>query len=138
MQPDKVIKIGKYLLHEHHYSEAYHQAGHAAGIYLNSKMNNLHPGSFHVVKVLKDNGQLVVTSDFKLKVKGGRLLEALSAPNPDWFKKQQINIDSWETSNRRRMQALETDIVNLLLGPIAEAKYIAECDDELLILNWLI
>jgi hypothetical protein len=127
---------------EHKQLTAFHEAGHAAGIHLNNKARCLPPISFKIV--FKEMSSVTETDiqtyqrhhdDCHARVEGGRLVEALppliiSGPvgkllgHPGYGG----SIVRWEKDQRKK---LEADIVNLLIGPLAEAKYIADTDDEL-------
>ncbi len=118
---------------------AFHEAGHAMAIYLNNKARNLPPVFFQIM--LKDlNGKseedLMVyqaTHDNCIaRVEGGRLIELLP-PSVDALVHKTIdhNDDAMAHPVKDYMIAFETDIVNLLIGPLAEAKHVADIDDEL-------
>ncbi len=102
--PFKSIRHDQLLEHSHYI--AFHEAGHAAAIYLNNKIRNLAPVSFQII--IKD---LQSTSEESILV-------YQVAQNDDMEKEDHII-------------AFELDIINLLIGPLAEAKYIADTDDEL-------
>lgn len=117
---------------------AFHEAGHAAGIHLNNKSKQLAPVSFKLV--LKERAcekeEAVVTyqasqDNHIAHVKGGRLIELL----PDSFDgfvhnlMKHNEVMTQQVDNYRL--AFESDIINLFIGPLAEAKHIADTDDEL-------
>jgi len=113
---------------------AFHEAGHATAIYLNSKARNLPPVSFQIL--FKDlNGASeenlmvyqVTHDDYIARVKGGRSVKLL----PHAYDNNASRHDSTASLIKDRMIALEADIINLLIGPLAEAKHIADTDDEL-------
>jgi len=100
---------------------AFHEAGHAAAIYLNNKARNLPPILFQII--LKDirakdenlSATREIDNDCIASIEGGRLIHSFPS---------EIDLtDSYIT-------AFEADIVNLLVGPLAESKYVHECDDE--------
>ena len=107
-----------------------HVAGHAAAIYLGNKAKGLPPVFF----------QIRIHEDFRLgnafgytehshrfyypKLEGGRLIDNLPLSLTD----VQANMTADQKQAYR--QAFEADVVNLLAGPIAEAKYVAISDDE--------
>lgn len=99
---------------------AFHEAGHAAGIYLGNKQKQLPPVFFQIVikQTGKDNEQLVA------KVIGGRLIQNMPIEGFNTIykltKEQQCSYQC----------AYEADIINLLIGPLAEAKYVSIRDDE--------
>ncbi|MDP3877348.1 MAG: hypothetical protein Q8Q50_10235 [Methylobacter sp.] len=102
--PFKSLRHDQLLEHSHYI--AFHEAGHAAAIYLNNKIRNLAPVSFQII--IKD---LQSTSEESILV-------YQVAQNDNRAKEDHIT-------------AFEVDIINLLIGPLAEAKYIADTDDEL-------
>lgn len=104
----------------------YHEAGHAAAIYLYNKQQQFPPIHFRIA--IEDLAQLDMPPEkackFKLwncvaKVEGGRLTHLLPAPQSED-----------EEQKKAYLAAIKADIVNLLVGPLAEAKYVALCDDE--------
>ncbi|POZ49843.1 hypothetical protein [Methylovulum psychrotolerans] len=109
---------------------AYHEAGHAAAIYLNNRLKKLPPVFFKilldnlqdgaVVSVLKDRDGLHGCTS---RIKGGRLIHTLPSHTEDQ------NAIRFQFTDRYH-PAFEADIVNLLVGPLAEAKYIARMDNE--------
>jgi hypothetical protein len=109
---------------------AFHEAGHAAAIYLNNKARNLSPAAFQIIfkDLNEESGKgimvyQVTQNDCIARVTGGRAVKSLPSSIEDLIHKHS---DHDETT-----KALEIDIINLLIGPLAEAKYIAETDDEL-------
>jgi hypothetical protein len=111
------------------FQTAFHEAGHAAAIYLRNKTKQL-PPVFFKITIQEPSTPLQYTEDlchsfhegFVAKVEGGRLISHLPvSPN---------NLSHDE--RKAFQQAYEADIVNLLIGPLAEAKYIAMRDDELI------
>jgi len=117
---------------------AFHEAGHAAAIYLNNKIRNLPPAFFQIlfkdINVASEENLMVyqvMHDDYIARVKGGRSpklssssMDALEHENPD-------HNDAKAHFIRDRMIALEVNIINLLIGPLAEAKHIADTDGEL-------
>jgi hypothetical protein len=109
---------------------AYHQAGHAAAIYLGNKQKQLPAVHFQIIiKPLEWEGQ--VTSRFACKhgkyiakVEGGRLIQSLPmsfAEATQYF--------SWP-EQEECLCAFEADVINLLAGSLAEAKFVAARDNE--------
>lgn len=135
MKRNSVFKSpGQDKLIDHKQCIAFHEAGHAAAIYLNSKARNLPPVFFQIM--FKDlNGTSeenlmvyqVTHDDYIAKVKGGRSIKLLPNSNDN----NTGHHDSMASLIKDQMIALEVDIINLLIGPLAEAKHIAETDDEL-------
>ncbi len=117
---------------------AFHEAGHAAGIHLNNKARKLPPVFFKIM--LKELGNAPETEamayqtgddDCIARVEGGRLIEILP-PSIDSFVDELTEChDAMARLVSDYMAAFEADIINLLIGPLAEAKYVAERDDEL-------
>ncbi|PKM34851.1 MAG: hypothetical protein CVV06_19400 [Gammaproteobacteria bacterium HGW-Gammaproteobacteria-10] len=111
-------------------SIAFHEAGHAAAIHLGNQKKELPPVFFQIcVKPLNTDFQsLECLSDrsarYMAKVEGGRLIHTIAASFHETTK---------YFSNVQKIayqRAFEADIVNLLVGPLAEAKYIALRDNE--------
>ncbi len=104
----------------------YHEAGHSAAIYLYNKRKQLPPVFFQIninqLESLHNNGPMespyYADNDCIATVEGGRLLQSLPVSTAELI------------NDRSYLTAFEADIVNLLVGPIAEAKYVALCDDE--------
>ncbi|MFI3185016.1 MAG: hypothetical protein QX198_03465 [Methylococcaceae bacterium] len=105
---------------------AFHEAGHAAGIHLNNKAKHLPPIFFKII--FKDINDVTAADalahqtshdDCIAHVEGGRLIEMLPPP----LKKMELA--------KEYMLAFEADIINLLIGPLAEAKHVADTDAEL-------
>ncbi len=100
---------------------AIHEAGHVASIYLGNKKKEL-PPIFFQIKIT--NSSVVDKQPHFAKVIGGHLIQSLPiaevADTELLSKEQQLHYQS----------AYEADVVNLLVGPLAEAKYISARDDE--------
>lgn len=112
-------------LNEYKRRVAFHEAGHAAGIHLNNKNRQLPPIFFNIVlkdiNCVPDAGVYQATNDdYIARVSGGRLIELLP-----------ISIDNLAEYSDDFKIAYEADIVNLLIGPLAEARHIAYIDDEI-------
>ncbi len=112
---------------------AFHEAGYATAIYLNSKTCYL-PAVFFQITVKDLNGTSeerqtsyrVSHDKCMVSVEGGRLIESV-LPSIDHA---QDTPDEVGALIEDEMIAFETDIINLLIGSLAEAKYVAEIDDE--------
>lgn len=110
---------------------AIHEAGHAAAIYLGNKRKSLPPVFFQVLITSQegdtpgDKYLLSPGSAFIAEVDGGRLIPML----PSSF--NGATLDFSEEQKLAYQHAFEADMVNLLVGPLAEAKYIAHHDGEL-------
>jgi len=108
----------------------FHEAGHAAAIYLGNKRKGLPQVYFQVSIVpqagdaLCDKYLLKPDRGFIAQVEDGRLIQTL----PSSFKEAALDFSSEQRLAYK--QAFEADMVNLLVGPLAEAKYIAHNDGE--------
>jgi len=109
---------------------AFHEAGHATAIYLYNKQKQLPPVYFQItIKALdrpKDNplDPRLAYDHFAAVVEGGRLIHSLPVAlieSAHYFSAAEQ--DAYRT-------AFEADMVNLLIGPLAEAKHVALRDDE--------
>jgi hypothetical protein len=116
---------------------AFHIAGHATSIYSNIKAKNLPRIFFKIMlkelnncyeddlKCYQINNQSVTSSSY-----GRRLTEmSLEDNNSVPYKKVQPNLTM--PSIKAPLMVFEADIVNLLAGPLAEAKYVYDIDNEL-------
>jgi hypothetical protein len=121
-QPDTRIEIEKRM--------AYHQAGHAAAICLGNKQKQLPAVHFQIIiKPQEWDGQqsdrfMRNHGKYTAKVEGGRLIQNLPlsfAEATQYF--------SWP-EQEECLCAFEADVINLLAGSLAEAKYIALRDNE--------
>lgn len=106
---------------------AYHQAGHVVAIYLGKRQRQLPMIYFQIIKQQEHNGQL--TDQLKQRqgkctvtVEDGSLIQSLLVSFPE------------ATQHHRSQEgyrcAFEVDIINVLAGSLAEAKYVALCDGE--------
>ncbi len=110
---------------------AFHEAGHAAAIYLYNKQKQLPPVHFQItIKALSrkksgfsDNCTLAYGHSAAV-VEGGRLIHSLPVAL--------IESSSYlsPTGQDAYQTAFEADMINLLIGPLAEAKHLALRDDE--------
>jgi hypothetical protein len=105
----------------------FHEAGHAAAIHLYNKQKQLPPVYFQIsIKQIDGSSpQYLVNSDvtrdhFAAIVDGGCLIHSLPV----------TLIESVISGQDTFRMAYEADMVNLLVGPLAEAKYVALRDDE--------
>lgn len=105
---------------------AFHEAGHAAAIHLGNRQKQLPPVFFeiHVKKPSLDNQHFIA------KVIDGNLIQNLPIAMVESF--SNFSPDAHQHSCQR---AYEADIINLLVGPLAEAKYVALRDDEVFGIN---
>jgi hypothetical protein len=109
---------------------AIHEAGHAAAIYLGNQQKGLPPVFFQIfIKPLNNDvklsGFLGEPSDHYIaKVEGGRLIHTLPSSLDE-------ATNNFSTAQKHAYQyAFEADIINLLAGPLAEARYVALRDNE--------
>jgi hypothetical protein len=103
---------------------AIHEAGHAAAIYFGNKQKQLPPVFFQII--ISDRLCNAYDKNCQTKVEGGRLIQSL----PSSFEE---NCRSFSPNQEQAyQQAFEADIINLLVGPLAEANYVAQRDNELI------
>ena len=102
------------------YRTAFHEAGHAAAIHIRNQQKQLPPIFFEIhIRKPQYSGE-----HFFAKVIDGNLIQNLPMAVLDGF---------YTTAGDERHScrlAYEADIVNLLAGPLAEAKYISIRDNE--------
>ncbi|WP_411725988.1 hypothetical protein [Methyloglobulus sp.] len=122
LQKNPLVRIGK--------RSAYHQAGHAAAIYLGNKQKNLPALHFQIaIKPFEQEagspGRFMrIPGKYGAKLEGGRLISDL--PHSYQAATRQLS-----SADRQKCQyAFESDVINLLAGSLAEAKYVALRDDE--------
>jgi hypothetical protein len=111
---------------------AYHNAGHVAAIYLGNKQKQLPAVHFQMLIKEQEVINAEVTTHVKgtkakrvVKVEGGRLIHSLPL-----FKADTLADLSFLERQEYRL-AYEADIVNILAGPLAEAKYVALRDNKI-------
>ncbi len=106
---------------ELHWRTAFHEAGHAAAIHILNRQKKLPPVFFeiHVKRPTAKN------PGFVAKVIDGNLIQNL----PIAIIESLSTLTATEQHSCQR--AFEADVVNLLVGPLSEAKYIASRDDEI-------
>lgn len=110
---------------------AFHEAGHAAAIYLYNRQKNLPPVYFQITfgglcssTPESDRLKQLARNNWIATVEGGNLIHSLPLSvieSGNYFSEQEYHA---------YQLAYEADIVNLLAGPLAEAKYVAERDNE--------
>ena len=106
---------------------AFHEAGHAASIYFGNKLKQL-PPVFFQIQISESE-----TEDHQLyaKVIDGCLIQSMPIAGLE-------NIDRLSKEQQISYQcAYEADVMNLLVGPLAEAKYVSIRDDEIINFNLL-
>jgi hypothetical protein len=109
---------------------AIHEAGHAVAIHLGNQQKSLPPVFFQIVVKKLDADFPRYLSEpcphCAAKVEGGRLIHTLPSSI------EEATDDFCPAQKQAYQQAFEADIVNLLIGPLAEARYIASRDDEVI------
>ncbi|MGZ5051962.1 MAG: hypothetical protein ACXWF8_04725 [Methylobacter sp.] len=109
---------------------AFHEAGHAAAIYLYNKQQQLPPVYFRIsIQALSNLRRNLTeacpsTDYYAAVVEGGRLIHCLPLA---MIERAHLVSDADQSTYRA---AFEADMVNLLIGPLAEAKHVALRDDE--------
>jgi hypothetical protein len=118
---------------------AFHEAGHVAGIHLNNKARQLPPVFFNInfqnmnsVADLNVPAYQTTQDNCIARVEGGRLIELLPfSINGLILELTDHNGGTEQQLMKDYMAAFEADIINLLVGPLAEAKHVANTDNEL-------
>lgn len=107
---------------------AFHEAGHAAAIYFRNRYQNLPQIHFQISlrgvrqTLLMDKRHLAIgQTAWHAKLEGGLLLENPILDERHWASSQAV---------LPCQQACEADVVNLMAGPLAEAKHVAQRDGE--------
>jgi hypothetical protein len=139
MKRNKIVDICKHnnRLQRHKQCIAFHEAGHAAAIYLNNNARNLPPIFFQIIfketSGTPDYDELTyqaIHGDSVARVEGGRLIESLPYTVDGLVHKLIDHNEAMAPLVIDYLNAFEADIINLLIGPLAEAKYVHEKDDE--------
>lgn len=115
---------------DHERQVAFHIAGHAAAIYLNNKAS-FSPSSIFQIRFQQRNcdsrhRQTIQCQHIVRIDDDERTIQPFPRP---------VTRSADETDGPLRSDDLntcDTDIINLLAGPLAEARYIHDCDNELL------
>ena len=139
MKRNKIIDVYRHnRLIQHKQCIAFHEAGHAAAIYLNNKARNLPPVFFQIIfKEIDDtidNDVIIYQAthdDSIARVEGGRLIESLPYSIDGLAHKLIDHNEAMAPLVRDYICTFEADIINLLIGPLAEAKHVYNRDDEL-------
>ena len=99
----------------------FHEAGHVVAIFLRNQQQNLPPVYFEIVinKEQQDH------HSYFARVLGGRLIDNLPVAE---IENNQLGSEAEQQSLQK---AYEADVINLLTGPLAEAKYVALRDGEI-------
>ncbi len=115
---------------------AFHEAGHAAGIHLNNQASCLPAVFFNInfknINSVADADVMAyqaTSKDCVARVEGGRLIESLPS-SIDSVIRETAEFDDTRVPLKDYKKAFEADIINLLIGPLAEAKHVADIDDE--------
>lgn len=103
---------------------AFHEAGHAAAVYLRNKQINFPKVYFHIRltgfnRAMSADRVALAQANCHAQLEGGLLID-------------NANLTAANSLSPLEISAYEADIVNLLVGPLAEAKYIAQKDGELI------
>jgi hypothetical protein len=110
---------------------AYHQAGHVASIYLGNSKKNLPALHFQIVcqswsKEASVAGRFMrIPGKQLVKLEGGLLIPDL--PHSYALSTRLLSQDAKQQCQR----AFEADVINLIAGSLAEAKYVALSDGEI-------
>lgn len=139
MKQNKIFPpINQDKLTEHKQRAAFHAAGYAAAIHLNNKAKHLPPVFLNIFfkeidYITAADGITYKTSpnNYIAQVEGGRSIELLPDSVDSLARELTKHNDAMAQLVEDYRIVFETDIVNLLIGPLAEAKYIADIDDEL-------
>jgi hypothetical protein len=139
MKRNKIVDICSHnRLQQHKQCIAFHEAGHAVAIYLNNNARNLPPVFFQIIfkeiSGVRDYDQLIYQAthdDSIARVEGGRLIHSLPYSIDGLAHKLIDRNEAMAPLVRDYIVAFEADIINLLIGPLAEAKHVYNRDDEL-------
>ena len=127
------LKAFSQLTHnEHSKKHAIHKAGHAVAIYLGNRQKRVSPFFFQLyIKEQSNHFQLshalsLLNDESIGKLEHDRLIQPLLFST----------VKATKAISSEQMQAyenaFETDVISLLVGPLAEAKYVAMRDGELI------
>ena len=116
-----IVQCSPDSLSELHKHVAFHEAGHVAAIYLRNHQQQLPPVFFQITINNGEHNE----HPFFARVEGGRLIENLPVAAIE------DNLFATEIEKQELKQAYEADVINLLAGPLAEAKFVALRDDEI-------
>lgn len=103
---------------------AIHEAGHAAAIYLGNQQKRLPPVFFQIAISGLSNRPRTLKNYFA-KVEGGRLIHTLNSSVNEAVR------DFSAAQKQAYLNAFDADIVNFLVGPLAEANYLATMNDDI-------
>lgn len=139
MKRNKIVDICSHnRLQQQKQCIAFHEAGHAVAIYLNNNARNLPPVFFQIIfkeiNGTRDYDELIYQAthdDSIARVEGGRLIHSLPYSIDGLAHKLVDRNEAMAPLVRDYIIAFEADIINLLIGPLAEAKHVYSRDDEL-------
>jgi len=125
-------------LKEHKQRAAFHAAGYAAAIHLNNKSQHLPPVLFNIffrkidyITAADGIKYRAAPNHYIAQAEGGRFIEVLPDSVDRLARELTKHNDAMVQLVEDYRLIFEADIVNLLIGPLAEARYIADIDDEL-------
>jgi hypothetical protein len=120
---DKAV-ARQYDLTELKLRTAVHEAGHAAAIYLGNRQKHLPPVFFQIaISGLSSRPKSL--KNCLAKVEGGRLIHTLNSSVNEAAR------DFSAAQKQAYLKAFDADIVNFLVGPLAEANYLATMNDDI-------
>ena len=118
---------------------AFHEAGHATAICLYNKLEKLPPVFFQIsIKKYQSGAKWETTCKAKAaqnpvaRVEGGRLIENLPTSLDAIGNLDNNDIEQCLATRKALISALEADVITLLSGVLAEAKFVADCDGEMI------
>ncbi len=133
MNRNRIFNKALYLTHQEiNRKVAIHEAGHAAAIYLGNKQKELPPVFFQIfiTPVHSDflTSRLLNKPEAKYiaNIDGGRLIQLLPSSI------EEATNDFSSAQKKAYQCAFEADMINILAGPLAEAKYLMQQDGELI------
>jgi hypothetical protein len=114
--------------HEQFRETAFHEAGHAAAIYLGNRLKQLPPVFFQITLKESHNtpSPYKTGAHWSAEIEGGCLIQSLPPSAAEITEHFSL------LERKGFLKALEADIFNLLVGPLAEANYVALRDDEII------
>jgi hypothetical protein len=134
MKQNKVVtSVSKDRSVEYKQCIAFHEAGYAAGIHLNNKARHLPPVFFEIVfKPLSclPEARHTQQEDYIAQVEGGRLIGFLPHSLEIFTRNLAEQTDAMLHLRESYRIAFDSDIVNLFIGALAEAKHVAATDNE--------
>ncbi len=138
MKRNQSINLSSSNIEIHKKRIAYHESGHAVAILMSNKLKQLPPVPFQITfKNISQNASnesshgYTAYEDYSAIVNGGRHIKTIpkSADCLSCHIGLYIEHNS-EKNIKDFFTAFETDVINLLIGPIVEAKHVAMSDGE--------